>query len=278
MNPDLALNPFADLVSRLRRSVAWIAAQFWAMLVLLLAGIAWTRLPDKHVWQVLLSLLLPLVLAAAALWLQAGTMRKLMGEEEQRTELVHGALTVLAWAAVIWVAWIILDWCDDQIPEWAGYLNSHASAHARARLFTYEHIQQWLTILVWIWRWVIVPGKVIPHAVASAQWGWRIPWRKLMRLLLNWRWWPAVIVAALVGVALPGHFFSGLPHGTVSHQVWTVIFKLAGAYLLAVICWVLVVAWATVLIGQSMGNAEHSRCELTRSPLPETGQNIGRNA
>ena len=64
---------------------------------------------------------------------------------------------------------------------------------------------------------------------------------KALRMLLNWRWWLAVVVAALVGVVLPSYFFTGEPHGTVAHQVWAVALKLAGAFLLAVragfCCW-----------------------------------------
>jgi len=91
------------------------------------------------------------------------------------------------WIAVVWLAWFVLDWCDDQIPQWASYLNSRAPAHARARAFTYAHITIWLTVLEWIFRWIVVPAKVIPHALASAQWGGRLPWRKLLRMMLNWR-------------------------------------------------------------------------------------------
>jgi hypothetical protein len=71
-----------------------------------------------------------------------------------------------------------------------------------------------------------------------------------MRLLLNWRWWLAAVIAALLGVALPGHFFSGMPQGTVSHQVWAIALKLTGAFLLAVVCWVLMLAWAAVLLSR----------------------------
>ena len=152
-----------------------------------------------------------------------------------------------------------------RFPMWAGYLNSHASAHARATLFTYEHIQSWLTLLVWIFRWIVVPAKVIPHAMASAQWGWRLPWRKLIRLLLNWRWWLAIVVAALVAVELPSHFFTGVPHGTVAHQVWAVILKLAGAYLLAVASWVLLLAWAAVLLSRTLRIKSHPVDEFARA-------------
>jgi hypothetical protein len=249
-----AANPLNDLFHRLRSSLAWVAAQFWATLLLILAGVAWTRLPDSYAWQVGLTLFMPLVLLAIALLLEAGTVRRLFHDEQRRVPLWLGVITLLVWAVIAWAAWALLDWCRDQIPEWAGYLNSRASAHLRATLFTYDHIQSWLTFLVWVFRWIALPAKVIPWAMASAQWGWRLPWRKIIRLLLNWRWWLAVIVAALVAVEWPSHFFTGEPHGTVTHQVWSVMLKLAGSYLLAVVCWVLLLAWCVVLLCRTVPN------------------------
>jgi hypothetical protein len=129
-----------DLLSRLRASLGWVAAQFWATPLIVLAGAAWTRVPEKHVWQVGLTLLLPLLMLAATLVLEAGTMRGFFQKDDRRVRFAWSALTLLVWIAVVWMAWFILDWCDDQIPQWASYLNSRAYAHARARLFTYEHI------------------------------------------------------------------------------------------------------------------------------------------
>jgi hypothetical protein len=195
--------------------------------------------------------------------------------------------------AVVWAAWALLDWCSDQIPVWAGYLNSRASADSRATLFTYDHIQSWLTFLVWIFRWIAVPAKVIPWAMASAQWGLRLPVRKIIRLLFNWRWWLAVIIAALVAVEWPSHFFDGLPRGTVSHQVWSVIFKLAAAYLLAIVSWVLLLAWCAVLLSRGPRAAEKPdddalvlapvgsgplREDSVRLPLPRGDDDSGGNA
>ncbi len=245
-----AANPLNDLFRRLRSSISWVAAQFWATLLLILAGVAWTRLPDSYAWQVGLTLFVPLVLLAAALLLEAGTVRKLFHDEQRRAPLWLGVITLLVWAAIAWAAWALLDWCSDQIPDWAGYLNSRASAHLRATLFTYDHIQSWLTFLVWVFRWIALPAKIIPWAMASAQSGWHLPVRKIIRLLFNWRWWLTVIIATLVAVEWPNHFFTGEPHGTVSHQVWFVTLKLAGAYLLAVVCWVLLLAWCAVLLSR----------------------------
>lgn len=250
------MNTLKDFFGRLGRGWVWIAAQFGGTLLLILAALGWTRLPDKHGWQVLLSLLIPLLLAISALELEAGTMRRFADDDGKRVKLVWGAATLLVWIAVGWLAWSILDWCDDQIPQWTGYLNSKASAHARATVLTYAHIQRWLTLAEWVCRWIVVPAKIVPYAMASVQWGWRLPWRRVLRLLWNWQWWLGVAVAALLGAWLPGSFFAKQLSGTPRHQVWTEGFRLGGAYLLAVVSWVLVLGWAAALFARQKPLAE----------------------
>ncbi len=235
---------------RLSHARRWIVLQFVLTAALILAGIGWTRLPDKHLWQVALDLLVPLVLIICALELEAGTVRAFADNDDSRVKLVWGAVTLLVWIAIGAAFWALLDWCDDQIPLWAGYLNSKASAHARATVFTYAHIVRWLNFVEWIFRWILLPGKLVVLGAASAQWGWRLPIRRIYRVLLSGRWWLGVIVAALVGVWLPSRFFSGLPHGTVSAQVWAVVLKLVATYVLAIGTWVLTLAWVATLFGR----------------------------
>jgi len=281
-----------DLVRRLRSNPGWVAAQFVLTALLMLIGLAWTRLPDKHVWQVALTLIVPVLLAISALELEAGTMRAFADDDGRRVKLVFGAMALLVWVALYWASWAVLDWCDDQIPTWASYLNSKASAGERATVLTYEHLQKWFTVAEWVLRWIVVPGKIIPYAIASAQWGWRIPFRKIIRFLLDWRWWPAVVLAALVGVVLTGHFFSGLPEGTVSHQIWAVVLKLVGSYVLAIGSWVLLLGWAAVLLGRlgteppiddslvavPVGSGPGGNEVSIRLPLPESRDDAGGNA
>lgn len=282
------MNPFRDLLHRLRRSLGWVAAQYWLTLLLILIGVAWTRLPDRYWWQVILTLLIPALLIVALLALEAATMRALAGSDSIHVNFAWGAATLLVWAAIYAVLWNILNWYDDQILTWASYLNSRAPAGASATFLTYNHIQSWLTIVEWILRWIIIPGKLIPCAIASAQCGWRLPWRKLARFMLNWRWWPAVIVAALLAVEWPSHFYDAIPQGSVSHQVWTVLLKLAAAYLLAITCWVMLLAWAAVfisppqpaddaLVPAPVGSAPDGE-DSVRLPLPEADDNPAGNA
>jgi hypothetical protein len=238
------------LFGRLWTARRWVGGQFYGMLLLILAALAWTRLPDKHGWQIVFSLLIPLLLVISALELQAGTVRKLADDDGKRVKLVWGAMALLVWIAVVWACWWILDWCDDQFPLWAGYLNSKASPHARFTYLSFEHIVRYLSFLEWLLRWVVIPAKVIPYAAASAQWGWRIPWRRILRILWNWQWWLAMVVAALAAVWLPSKFFAATPSGTVAAQVWHVGLKLLATYLLAVGSWVFLLGWVVTLLGR----------------------------
>ncbi len=245
-----------DLYRRLRLGRRWVAAQFLLTAPLILLGVAWLLIPEKHAWQVALTFLLALLLAVSALELQAGTMRSLADDDGKRVKLPWGALSLLVWIAVGWVAWALLDWCDAQIPQWALLLNSESSSGWRAKLLTYEHIYLWMTYIEWALRWIIVPASVIPYAIASAQSGWRLPVRRVLQLLGNWRWWAGVTIVALGCVCLPNHFYSADPHGSVHAQELRVALKLAASYLLGVGGWLLLLAWAGVLFAR-------------QKPLPE---------
>lgn len=237
-----------DFAGNLRVARWWIAAQFVGFPLILLAGIGWTRLPEKHWWQVVLSLLMPLLLLALSLVLKAGTVRRMLSGREGRVWLIWGALALLLWMILAWLIWALLDSWDDRIFLWASYLNSKAPAGWRGRLFTFQHLSLWFTQIEWLLRWIVLPTLLIPFGAASAVRALRIRWLSTLHVVHNWRWFLAVVLFALLGVALPTHFFAGTPGGTLTAQLWAVVFKLAGAYLLTFFCWILLLAWVCALL------------------------------
>ncbi len=244
------MNQILEVFARLGRTWRWVVGQFVGMPLLILAGILWTRLPDRYGWQVAVTLFVPVLLAICVLELQAGTMRALADDEGKRVKLIWGAMTILLWIAIGAAFWVFLDWCDDHIWEWAGYLNSKAPAGARSKILTFEHIALWLTWIEWALRWIAMPAKLIVWSVASAQWGLRLPVRRIIRILWNWRWWAFMIPAALLAVALPTHLFSAEPKGTVHAQIWSVGLKLGCTYLLAMGMWLCALAFCAWLFAQ----------------------------
>ncbi len=262
VRPSPAVSLCADFVRRLHRSRAWVGAQFWATFCFILAGVAWAATPAEPVWQASLFSLAPPILAASMLALQAITMRSLTGEDRRRTSLLWGSLALLAWSAVIAAIWALLAWFDQILPLWAAWLGAHAEPQAAS--FTPWRAERWLEAGAWVLRWIVVPAVAIPGAMGAAQWA-RLPWRKIGRMLLDWRWWSAVVLAALAGVALPGALFAAEPHGTIVQQVTGLFLQLAGAFVVTVSSWVLLLGWAAVLLCRK---AAPSPQRAARQPEP----------
>lgn len=269
------MNLVKDAMGRLERAWGWVVAQFVGTALLILLGLAWTRISDRTETQIVFSLLLPILLLAAALLLQAATIRRLIEHEENRVFLVWGALSLLIWLIVGWAAWALLDWFDGWLPRLAGFISSQTAAHPRATIFTYSHVMRFFAIIEWVLHWIVVPCELILCAVASAQWGWSLPWRKLVPLMMSWRWRPVVIFGSLVAVAWPQAYFDSLPHGSVAHQVWAVVFKLGAAYFLAMASWVVVLAWAAALVSSLYLSSDKPDSETQIEPavsMPSLGR------
>lgn len=265
-------NLIGDWLTRVRRAWLWIVLEILGMALLIALGLLWTRIPEKHVLQVLLTLLVPLVLAAGFLTLQAGTFRAFLRPVPQPSQKhkhcvspTWGAATLVIWVAIGWILWALLDRFDDNTWSWGMYLSSKASDHARANWASYIRLSRDLERTGWTLRWVIVPGLLLP-LVASSVWGFRrLPWRRVVRLYIDWRWWPAVLACALVGQAWPQTWFDLTPHGSVREQVTRVIWKLVAAYLLAVVCWVKLLGWVAMLLD----DAPRRRSDDGGEPVPE---------
>src|SRR5215472_2673682 len=159
-----------DGVRRMRHAWIWIVLEFIGVALLIVLGLVWTRIPEKHVWQVLLTLLVPLIVMAAFVALQAGAFRAFLrpvGESSRRVSLAWGAATLLIWIAIGWLLWALLDRFDDRIVPWADYLNSKAGVYARAHWASYARLSRDLHWVAWILRWVVVPGLLIPLAYTA---------------------------------------------------------------------------------------------------------------
>jgi hypothetical protein len=289
----------ADWLVRVKRAWIWIVLQFVGVALLIALGLLWTRIPDRHFWQVGLTLLVPMLVAAGFVGLQAGTFRGFLHPTPsggtRRVALAWGAGTLVIWIAIGWVLWSLLDRFDDSIWSWAEYFSSKAGPYAREHWASFEHLSRDLHWAGWMLRWVIVPGLLMPLA-CSAAWGLRrLPWRRVLRLYIDWRWFPAVLACALIGEAWPSTWFEAEPHGSVHEQVTRVVWKLVAAYLLAMVCWVRLLGWAAMLLDDaprasdshdggepvpqpaivSPPGEKHAAVPL---PLPDTGEGAGGNA
>jgi len=251
---------FRDFFRRLISAWPWLLAQLFGTLALLLLGLAWTRLSEKNFLLVAATLLLPILLAAAFLLLEAGTLRAFAQDPQSRIRLVWGSLWLLLAALLFWIGWGLCDSFATHTGAWASYLNSQSLAHTR--LFTYERFARALAVCEWILHWILVPALVLPLALSLAQWGHRIPWRRVMRLLIDWKWWLGVALTSLLAELIPSYFFTAPPYGSISAQKWHVGLKLAGAFLLKLIGLILALGWLSTLFHRIPQTTRSREAEL----------------
>lgn len=272
--------PVLDAGRRLLRSWRWALAELVGVALLIAAGLLWTRIPERNLVQVGLTLLLPVLIAVGFLALQAGTIRSLLGgrrpvrdldrdpdpdldgqdESEDdapaRTPLLWGAAILLPLVAAACLLILQVDRFDDRIGPWAGYLNSRLAAGLRARIFTYPHLVTGLKRAGWFLRWVAIPGLLLPLAASAGTGLRRLPWRGVLRVWLGWRWWPVLLVLALAGEAWPVTLFTADPRGTVEEQMSRLALRLLAAYALAVVSWILALTWTAALVSYDPNRAD----------------------
>ena len=274
---------------RLLHARLWALLQFVGIALLIAVGLIWTRIPEKNVFEVALTFVVPLLVAAGFLSLQAAYLRSLLREpaapEQTEVSFLLGAFTLLLWIAIGWVLWNFIDRFDANDYQWAMYLNSRFDPDMRSRILTYDHLSKGFDYAAWLLRWVLVPGVLLPLG-CTAYFGLRhAPWRRIVRVWMAWRWWPMVLILALIGDVLPKYFFVGDPKGSVQAQVWRVILKLIAAYLVSVLCWILALAWSAALVinppvGAPSSPATSIPGRLEGRPLPagNAEENVSGNA
>ena len=152
-----------DLCSPLRAQPGLGCGPVWATLLLVLVGVAWTRAAR----QARVAGGAHASAAAVAAGRDAGAggrnHARFSPMRRQAREVcvgrAHAAGLDGGWSGL---AGLVLDWCDDQIPLWAGYLNSRASANGAQASSLTSTLQAGSAFCEWIFRWIVVPAKMIP--------------------------------------------------------------------------------------------------------------------
>ena len=163
---------FNDLLHRLRSNISWVEAEFGWVLAWIWVNVAVLHLPGVQRWPQWLSESLGVsyrvLVTIAALAVQTGMLRSLIRNDARQIRPVWGALALLLWGILYLIAAEMQDYLPNQI-------------------------------LQWLLAWVVAPAIFFPFAASSAVCGWRLPWRRVLRLVCAWRWWLGVILVGTVG-------------------------------------------------------------------------------
>jgi hypothetical protein len=131
----------------------------------------------------------------------------------------------------------------------------------------------------------VLPAIFIPFSAASTQRALRLPWRRIPQVLYDWRWWIGVLLAVVIGGALPKLI---QPNGSTAADALpeeipvlrTIIF-----HVLSFGSWVVLMGWVTVLLARAESSPKRSGDDVQHAapansglPLPESGDDSGRKA
>jgi hypothetical protein len=198
-------------------SVRWIAAQIGLALLVFALAVAWLRVPDASAVDVAGTVLLGLVVLAAAGGGEAALLLRLARRPVTRVRVLFGGFALLLVAA-LWSGWSGLLSADGlTLSQWAGYLNSRFPQSLRDT-FSYEHLFLWiprfLSLLVWL-----VAGALAPMAAGAALSA--RPARAVIGTLRSVVYWIGFLVSVFVAVKVTGW----LANWTPGHGLWVEAFS-----------------------------------------------------
>jgi hypothetical protein len=247
-----------DLLRRLRLNRQWVGAQFGWVLAWIWVGVATLHFPGIQRWPEWLSgglrVTYSSLIMIAALAVQTGMLRSLIRSDARRVRHVWGALALLLWGILYVIAFSMQ---DDYLPG---------------------QIWQWLLSCV------VAPAIIFPFAAASAAWGWRLPWLRVLRVMCAWRWWLSVLLTGTIAISAELYFDRLRAYAYVWDVGLVTGLKMGAVDLLETGIWILLLVWLSVLFDLTapptdevllenpviVGPPEPSQENSARPSLPES--------
>lgn len=237
--------------------------QFAGNVMLFLALIWWLRPHEANWWQLLYSSVVILLAAAAALVLHGGTLNYFENVHQDRASRIPPSLrnafkhlpALIVWALIFFtLQWLIgkLDESDVSLP---GYLRSEFPAWLR-RMISEPALDSIYRSLVWLLRWIILPGLLLPLALACSGNGFRglVAFRDWARTVRSLGYWITLLLAAALGVGCVGSIMGWRldpKTATLGAEETSLAFRLLFAYLLGIFSWLL----AGSIVGRKMAGS-----------------------
>lgn len=245
--------------SSLRDAVV-LSLKNWRLWLVQLAGnaiivalfVGWLRVPEAHSWQLVFQALLILAIVAAVLVLHGGTLVYFKSAHENRAAQLTPAFRqalkhIFALAVCVFIVHIPLALSGHLYhyqTSFPGYLRSGFPAWLR-RMISEPTLDHTYTFLLFLLRWVILPGLLLPFLLFCADRGFRglVAFRDWAKTVRSLAYWIALIVAAVVGVYLVEAVMGWRPGskpGTFRGEQVSFVLRQLLAYVLALFSWLFV--------------------------------------
>lgn len=238
----------ATFVSAFHHPRVWLL-QFFGNAILALIFVWWLHIDVDTGWNVFLNVLVGLVFLAGALLLQGATLNYYHDfYEEKNAGLVPAFKNAVKHLPAFAISVAVLSFLfylagklDNYQYEFPGYLRSEFPAWLR-RHISEPAMDNLYDGFVFIVRWIVVPGLILPLCLACA----RIGFRGFIRLGVWWRavrnlaFWIVLITAALIGIYCTGkilHWTLDPKTATLTGEKIWLAFRMLVAYLMLLFGW-----------------------------------------
>jgi hypothetical protein len=222
----------------------------------------WLQVPEAHLWQLLFQALLILLIVVSVLVLHGGTLAYFQSAHADhaaqllpafRKALKH-IIALAVCVFILHIPWALSGHLYNYQTSFPGYLRSEFPVWLR-RMISEPALDNTYTFLLFVLRWVILPGVLLPFVLFCADRGFRgfIAFRDWAKTIRSLAYWIVLVVAAIAGV-----YFVEVVMGWRLHQKTPTLqaeqvnfgMRLLLAYLLGLFSW--------LLVGSMLGRASRA--------------------
>lgn len=233
---------------RLRlRVLLWFAAGNAAFA---LCAALWLKIPDSHVWELLVSVLFGAAILIGFFCLNAKVMRSMRAALDPLRLLV-GSFVLFGWSVMLWLLMMPAVPLDAGSDKRAGYWNSQLSPHMRTT-FTYERLSSWQSDLIFFVFSFVIPALLLPWIIETVSRRFSLEaWRNGMRVLRRWQYWLVALIAFFLGRWLWSHILAWKPGTSLGAQLTSLILRVSVLYGLECFLALCVLALTSELLARS---------------------------
>jgi hypothetical protein len=243
----------------------------------------WLLIPVANTWNVIENTLVALVIAVAIVVLHAGTLNYFYeaGQNLNVSALAKPAflralrhvLAVAVCIAVFYLFWRVLDRVDAYSNSLPAYLRSTMPASLR-RYVTLNFLESAYAWKVFILRWLVFPGLILPFVLATARLGfqglWRAGFAVWRRAVSCFSYWLVLAMAVGTGVLAAPAIVAWTPNFTATSSALR--FESASLVLRVIIAcalglWAWLLACCAVVLA-SLRSADQHKHSVTADAQP----------
>jgi len=234
----------------------WGAKRLWALHVFgnaawLAMAYAWLWIPDERIWQLAISILGGILLAATFFWLHGSTWvffeQVHAGWPMPVATPFRGPLRrvppLMLWGLLVLLVFCAMGFVADYVPRAADWLSSALTLMFRVPISP-EYTLKFFSSLAWVLEWILLPLLLLPWGAEVAAKGFAGLGRQSLaaawKVFRRGRYWVSYLVLFALGIYVPVQLVHWVPEvESFGSQAASLVARFLAAYLMVVTAWLL---------------------------------------